>query len=114
MQTEFDDERKFYDNLRDAFDADGSGELELQRIQGSMQIPYEINGLFQAADADRSGILDFDEVAVAIMGPEAAEKHGLMNSLTKANYLVDSVSGAFASFKGQFAEMRANANERAR
>ena len=123
VQTEFDDERKFYDNLRDAFnafDADGSGELnysefkEVCKFLGKPTQENEINALFQAADADRSGILDFDEVAVAIMGPEAAEKHGLMNSLTKANDLIDSVSGAFASFKGKLAEMRANANERAR
>jgi len=39
--------------------------------------------------------------------------YGLMNSLTKANDLIDSVSGAFAFFKGQSAEMEANADKRA-
>eukprot|EP00492_Amphilonche_elongata_P000673 TRINITY_DN1383_c0_g1_i2.p1 TRINITY_DN1383_c0_g1~~TRINITY_DN1383_c0_g1_i2.p1 ORF type:complete len:306 (+),score=85.22 TRINITY_DN1383_c0_g1_i2:388-1305(+) len=121
--VEMDDERKFYDNLRDAFnafDADGSGELsynefkEVCKFLGKPTSESEISALFQAADTDRSGILDFDEVASAIMGEAAAQKHGLMNSLTKANDLVDSVSGAFASFKGSLAELGASADERAR
>ena len=103
-----------------AFDAEGSGELsftefkEVCKFLGKPTTESDIQALFQHADADRSGILDFDEVAVAIMGHEAATKHGLMNSLTKANDLVDSVAGAFASFKGSLAEMGANADQRAR
>ena len=77
VQTELDDERKFYDNLPDgfnAFDADGSGKLnynefkEVCKFLGKPTQENEISALFQAADADRSGILDFNEVAVAIMG----------------------------------------------
>jgi hypothetical protein len=122
-EADLDEDKKFYGNLRDAFNAfdeDGSGELAYQEFKevckflGSPTKEAEIKALFLSTDTDNSGVLDFAEVAVAIMGPEKAMKYSMASSLTKANNLVDSVSGAFASFKGSLSEMAHDADERAR
>ena len=121
--AELDEDKKFYTNLRDAFNAfdeDGSGELsytefkEVCKFLGSPTKEDEIKALFQKTDADNSGVLDFSEVAMSIMGPEKAMKYSLPSNLRKANDLVDSVSGAFSTFKGSLTELAADAEERAR
>ena len=64
----------------------------------------EIHAAFYGADLDASGVLDFDEVAISIMGAERAQKFDVLTQLIRSNELVDSVSGAFKTFQGSLGE----------
>jgi Ca2+-binding EF-hand superfamily protein len=115
------EDEKLYKTLRDTFDAfdkDGSGEMQFPEYQESWQFlnrpgsPAEIKEVFDSIDVDGTGLIEWNEYVFSLMGERAAA-FGALADLETLNQLLDEASTLLNSIKSDLEEVEMSNGERA-
>merc|ERR1740123_2252782 len=101
----------------DAFDKDGSGELQFPEYTAAwrfLQQPgsdSDIRKAFNSVDVDRSGLVDRDEFVLSIMGPKAND-FGPIADLDRLDSLFDALIKLIDRHSGELTSLAKSSEER--
>merc|ERR1719499_1064417 len=104
---------KFYKSLMetfDAFDKDGSGEMQYPEYKAAWQFlkqpgsERDIKSAFDSVDIDNSGLVDRDEFVFSIMGP-AANDFGPIADMDRMDALINGLMKLIESHRAELEEL---------